>query len=390
MQAEIICVGSELLLGDIADTNTQYLARRLSGLGIDLFYSTTVGDNRARLVEHLRRAVSRSDLVLTTGGLGPTDDDVTREAIADVFGEVLSVDEQLAADLRAFFALRRLEMTENNLKQASLIPSAHSVHNASGTAPGWWVEKGGRSVIAMPGPPGELHAMWENEIERALKRTDSVIESRTLKLFAISESRVDDLLKPLTPSSNPTVAVYAKQDGIHVRITAKAHDPAKAAALIGRVEKEARVLLGESVWGCNEETQEQVTERMLHERGLTLALAETATRGQLALLLTGTADYPDVFKGCLVLPDNPLDAGSVAALAARVAEQFEADIGLATGSVATIDTQIPMSDVYIAVAQPSRGLCVTQIHRSRPFRVHTLGSYYAMHELRAFVASASA
>ena len=285
MRAEIICVGSELLLGDITDTNTRYLALRLSGLGIDLHYSTTVGDNRARLVDCLRRAMRRSDIVLTTGGLGPTDDDITREAIADLFGETAIVDEALARALREFFALRGIDMTPNNLKQASLIPSAQGIANTRGTAPGWWVRRAGRSVIAMPGPPGEMQHMWESEIEPRLQRSDSVIRSRTLKLFNISESMVDNLLKPLTPSSNPTVAVYAKQDGIHVRITAKADDDATALRAIEPVEKEVRSALGEFLWGTDSDTQESVVAALLTSRGTTVAIAEAVTSGHLSALL---------------------------------------------------------------------------------------------------------
>ncbi len=387
MQAEIVCVGTELLLGDIADTNTQYLARRLSSLGIDLFYSTTVGDNRPRLTDALRRGLGRSDLVLTTGGLGPTDDDVTRESIAEVFGENLIIDDHLAADLRTFFNLRGLEMTENNLKQASLIPSARSVRNARGTAPGWWVEKDGRTVIAMPGPPSELHRMWEDEVEPALQRTDSIIESRTLKLFAISESRVDELLRPLTPSANPTVAVYAKQDGIHVRITAKASDRETAAELIRPVEEEARKLLGDSLWGFGDETQEQVTMAMLRRRRLTLALVESSTAGQLTLMLAGAPDAGCVFRGSLVVPDKPLEATDLESLARRAVEEFGADVGLATGGMATPDSEIPMHDVYVSIVHRSASATATQSYRSRPFRVKTLGSYYAMHGLRLFLAT---
>ena len=385
MQAEIICVGTELLLGDIVDTNTQYLAQRLSSRGIDLFYSTTVGDNRPRLVDALKRGLSRSDLVLTTGGLGPTDDDVTRESIAEVFDEDLRVDDKLAADLRMFFNLRGLEMTENNLKQASLIPSARSVRNVRGTAPGWWVEKGGRTVIAMPGPPGELHRMWQDEVEPALQSTDSNIESRTLKLFAISESRVDELLRPLTPSSNPTVAVYAKQDGIHVRITAKASGHGTTARLIAPVEEEARRLLGESLWGSGDETQEQVTMKMLRRRRLTLGLIETSTAGQLTLMLAGVPDTGGVFKGARVIPDRPLKATEVESLAREAIDEFGVDVGLATGGVATADAEMPMQDVHISIVYPAASATATRSHRSRPFRVKMLGSYYAMHELRRFL-----
>jgi nicotinamide-nucleotide amidase len=387
MRAEIICVGTELLLGDIADTNTQYLAQRLSALGIDLFYSTAVGDNMPRLVDTLRRAIGRSDLVITSGGLGPTDDDITRESIAEVFGETPVVDPKLVEELRHFFALRRLEMTQNNLKQASLIPSARSVRNVRGTAPGWWVENNGHTVIAMPGPPGELHNMWETEVEPALQRTGSVIASRTLKMFNISESRVDELLKPLTPSSNPTVGVYAKQDGIHVRITAKAPDSESAREAIAAVEAEARALLGDAVWGVDNETQEGATAAALMAKGLTLAVAESSTGGHLTYMLTGVGDSDRFFKGSIVVPDVPADPARVADLARRAAEQFGADIGVATGAAPTPDADPPMIDVFIAAVRPAAGTIAPSLHRSRPFRARLLSSYYALHDLRRFLAS---
>ncbi|MBE9506233.1 MAG: CinA family nicotinamide mononucleotide deamidase-related protein [Chloroflexi bacterium] len=384
MRAEIICVGSELLLGDITDTNTRYLALRLSGLGIDLHYSTTVGDNRARLVDCLRRAMRRSDIVLTTGGLGPTDDDITREAIADLFGETAIVDEALARALREFFALRGIEMTPNNLKQASLIPSAQGIANTRGTAPGWWVTRAGRSVIAMPGPPGEMQHMWESEIEPRLQRSDSVIRSRTLKLFNISESMVDNLLKPLTPSSNPTVAVYAKQDGIHVRITAKADDDATALRAIEPVEKEVRSALGEFLWGTDSDTQESVVAALLTSRGTTLAIAESVTSGHLSSLLGAAAGSESYFRGALVMPRSAA-AGreeDCVAMAGHALQQFGADMGLGVLGRAVEGTDAPMDEVVVAVVWPSKDRVVTGVYRSRPHRVRTLGVYYALHELR--------
>ena len=380
MRAEILSVGSEILLGDIVDTNTQYLAQRLSALGIDLFFSTSVGDNRARLVECLKRAIDRSDLVLTTGGLGPTEDDVTRESIADLFGETPQVDGQMARLLREFFKRRGIEMTDNNLKQASLIPSARAVPNARGTAPGWWVEKDGHVVIAMPGPPGELHHMWENEIERALRRDGAVIQSRTIKLFAISESKVDALLTGLTPSKNPTVAVYAKQDGIHVRITAKAASEEQATRAIAPVETEVRRLMGESVWGTDDDTQETVVVDLLRACGATVGVFETVTGGQLSSMLAGAADASTVLKGSLVvLEDMTVEPVE---LAERAREHFSADMGVATAGLVVSDAEPPMYEVCVAVSWPAREIETTGTYRSRLHRVRTLGAYYALHELR--------
>jgi nicotinamide-nucleotide amidase len=382
MRAEIICVGSELLLGDIADTNTQYLARRLSALGIDLFFSTAVGDNLARLVDCLRRAISRSDLVLTSGGLGPTDDDLTREGIAELLGETPQVDQALAADLRRFFALRRMEMTSNNLKQASLIPSARAVPNTRGTAPGWWVVKDGKIVVAMPGPPGELHHMWENEVEPRLGPQGSVIRSRTLKLFNISESRVDELLKPLTPSANPSVAVYAKQDGIHVRITTKATHEEAAVRAIEPVEAEARRLLGDAVWGADDDTQESVAASMLVSRGLTIAVGETITCGHLSTMLADKAGGEAWFRGGLVVPSDIGRSVGANELATSVAQRFHADIGLAVSGMPVPGADSPMDELTVSVVQPAACLAKEATFRSRHNLVRFLGAYYALHELR--------
>src|SRR3990170_297448 len=183
MKAEIISIGTEILLGEILDTNTQYLASRLPALGIDLYYTSVVGDSPERLAEVLKRAWGRSDLILTSGGLGPTEDDVTRETIAGLLGEEMTVDPEMEQRLRDFFAGRGIKMPERNVKQAALIPSARAIPNPRGTAPGWWVERDGRIIVAMPGPPTELHRMWEEEGAPELERRHpgTVLVARTLK-----------------------------------------------------------------------------------------------------------------------------------------------------------------------------------------------------------------
>ncbi len=380
MRAEIICVGSELLLGDIADTNTQYLAQRLAALGIDLHFSTSVGDNLERLLDCLRRAMGRSDLILTTGGLGPTDDDLTREAIAALLHETPVVNEKLADELRRFFELRRMEMTPNNLKQASLIPSARAIPNRRGTAPGWCISTGTRHIIAMPGPPGELHRMWEEEIEPRLRR-DAVIRSRTLKLFDISESRVDVLLKTLTPAANPTVAVYAKQDGIYVRITAKARNDEAAWTSIASIETQVRDILGGFIWGSDEETQESVIAALLRSHGLTLALGETITGGRLSALLTAVPGNEGWFLGSLI-PVAHVHPLTAPALAEQVEELFKPDIALGVCGIRLAGEEPEMDEITIAIRDRRTGATRTTSHRMRRDRVRTLGAYYALHELR--------
>ncbi len=234
MKAEVIAVGTEILLGEIVDLDSQYIAARLPALGIDLFWVTQVGDNLGRAREALERAWQRSDFIFTTGGLGPTEDDLTREAIAAMLGEEMRVEPSLEEALRAFFARRRGKMPERNVKQATLIPSARAIPNVYGTAPGWWVEREGRVIIAMPGPPGEMRRMWEAEVEPELRKRagGGVLVSRTLKTSDITEGLVDELLGDLKHAANPTVSVYSRADGIQIRIAAKAATAAAAEALI--------------------------------------------------------------------------------------------------------------------------------------------------------------
>ena len=214
MKAELITSGTELLLGEITDTNSPYIAEQLAALGIDLYYSTTVGDNHERFTGVLRQAWDRSDLIIITGGLGPTRGDITREVIAGLLGEKLAVDPRLKEELTAFFTGRGIEMPENNLRQATLIPSATALRNTSGTAPGWWVEKDNRIIVTLPGPPGEMQTMWHNAVLPRLKdKSDAVIMSRTLKTWGLSEAKVDELVAPYLSSANPTLALYARADG---------------------------------------------------------------------------------------------------------------------------------------------------------------------------------
>src|SRR5437899_12665122 len=229
MRAEILSSGTELLLGQIVDTNAQYLASRLADLGIDCLYISTVGDNPARCRETLERALGRSDLVVSTGGLGPTEDDLTRETIAAVLGEEPVVDATLERELREWFAGRGVGMPERNRKQAWLIPSARPLPNPNGTAPGWDVRKGEKRIVAMPGVPREMTPMWEGHVERTLV-SGGVLRWRTLKLLGIGESAVEEKLDELVRSTAPTVATYAKNDGVHVRIAEKAATAASADA----------------------------------------------------------------------------------------------------------------------------------------------------------------
>lgn len=302
MKGEIISVGTELLLGEIVDTNAAFLAQQLSLLGIDLYWVSQVGDNRARLLEVLRRAWDRSDLILLSGGLGPTDDDLTREAIAELVGEKMAVDPELEKWLRESFARLGLSMPLSNLKQATLIPSAKSIPNPLGTAPGWWLEKEGRVLVAMPGVPAEMYRMWSDVVLPRLRPYTgaAVLITRTLKVLGKGESEVEELLHGFVSSPNPTLATYAKQDGIHVRLAAKATRREAAARMIEELESRVRSILGSFIYGADNESLAQVVGGLLRGMGLSLAVMESCTGGYLANAITDVPGSSAYFKGGLV------------------------------------------------------------------------------------------
>ena len=341
MRAEIVSVGTELLLGHITDTNASWLAQQLSQLGIDNYYVSAIGDNLGRLSEHLRRAWGRSELIVITGGLGPTEDDLTREAISAILGEPMVVQPDLEVALRAFFARRGVAMPESNVKQATLIESARVLDNPVGTAPGWWVEREGRVIVAMPGVPGEMFRMWEHQVVPRLRERQggSVILTRTFKVVGLGESAVEELIKPLLAQTNPTIATYAKADGVHVRTSAKAGSAGEAGALLDGLEPRVRAVLGRAIYGLDADSLAGVDGALLERLGLTVATGEEFTGGLIAGDLSEAAGAR--FKGGLVSGAAPapvgLDgagadspaAGRARELALTAARQFGADLGLA-------------------------------------------------------------
>ncbi len=374
MRAEILSIGTEIMLGEIVDTNAAYIAARLPAYGIDLLYVTQVGDNPSRMREVIQRAWSRSELLIATGGLGPTEDDITRELVAETLGEALEVDPEQLRVLKDWFEERGRPYVERNNKQAMLIPSARALPNPRGTAPGWWVERDGKVIVLMPGPPAEMTHMWETQIEPELeKRADSVLVSRTLKTLGLGEGTVDERLSPILNGANPSLGIYARRDGVHARITAKARTRDEALRLIEPVEAEARRLLGPVVWGINDDTLAEGVGNMLRERGLTLALMESATGGAIADALTNNEHTTDYFKGSLVtyatetkvamgVPAEVIETYGVIsretaeAMASAVRERLGADLGLGLTGIAGGE---PMEDqppgtMHIAVTDGTR------------------------------------
>ncbi len=348
MKGEILSVGTELLLGHLVDTNAPYLAESLSELGVDVYFISQVGDNLDRLVQTLRRGWERSDLIVISGGLGPTGDDLTREGISALLGEEMVVQPALVEDLKAFFARRNRSMPERNVKQATLIPSAGALANPIGTAPGWWVQKDGRVIVAMPGVPVEMKRMWEQEVLPELGKLAGgwVILSRTIKTLGIGESQAEHALTELTASSNPTVATYAKSDGVHVRITAKAQSAEAAEQMVAAFDAKVRGILGDYIYGVDQETVADAIGGLLVRNDLNLSTMENGTGGQLSSTLTLAAVGRERFLGGLLAHDvatlgrlgvdqtliyekGPLSEEVARAMAAASRASLFSDVGLA-------------------------------------------------------------
>ncbi len=372
MRAEILSCGTELLLGHITDTNATYLAQSLASLGIDLYFVSQVGDNQSRIVETLRRAWERSDLIIMTGGLGPTEDDLARESISALLGETMQVDPGLEAELRRMFATRSASMPERNIKQATLIPSAQALPNPYGTAPGWWVEKDGHIIVAMPGVPREMYRMWEQEaIPRLSPYTGGLIFTRILRVSGLGESMVEERLDSLIHSNNPTIATYAKTDAVDVRITAKAGTRKEAEQQVAQMEARVRQILGHHIFGIDKETLSDVVGKLLLARKQTLAVMESLTGGLLANRITdvpassayfigGVVAYSTALKTQMGVPSGVLEQyGAISeetarAMAHAARELLGADFGLGVTGVAgpAMQEGKPIGTVYIAIEGP--------------------------------------
>lgn len=300
--AELIAVGTELLLGDIANTNAQMLSQGLSQLGINVYYHTVVGDNPRRLRQAVEIAKGRADILITTGGLGPTYDDLTKLVLAECFGKELVHHAPSEERIRARFAAMGHEMTENNLQQAMLPEGCTVLDNDWGTAPGAAFFAQGTHVVLLPGPPMECENMFRHRAMPYLQKlSEGVIASRTVKTFGIGESAAEALLRPLMNRlENPTLAPYAKPTGTELRITARAATLEEAQALIAPVEEEVKAILEDKVIGVDVNSIQEVCLSLLQERGLTLGTAESCTGGLMAKLMTDLPGASKVFRGGVV------------------------------------------------------------------------------------------
>jgi nicotinamide-nucleotide amidase len=375
MKAEIVAVGTELLLGQIVDTNSAHIAQQLTTVGLDLHFKSTVGDNLERIKSTLQTALRRSDIIITTGGIGPTLDDLTREAAAEVLNKPLVFQPYLFEQISDFF--RRLGRTtsENNRKQAYIPEGAIPIENPVGTAPGFIAEQDGKAIISVPGVPHEMRYFMEHSVMPYLRQKlgiREVIVSRVLKLFGIGESVVDDRIKDLIEKgANPTIGLLAHtQIGeIHIRLTAKAADEASAAALNAPLETEIRNRLKDFIFGTDGETYEGVLTSLLRNAGVSLAVAETSFGSSIIQAIKGVESSPDFFRlGVIVvdpsiarqvlrLPEASFPEGELAGpegarvLAEGARKLADADLGLAlTGRVGKEKGQDHL--VHIALANP--------------------------------------
>ena len=408
--AEIISVGTELLLGNILNTDAQFLSRALSALGINVYYQTVVGDNPERLRKAVEIAKQRADIIITTGGLGPTCDDLTKETLAAAFGKKLVFHAESAQRIRDYFerSLHKAPMPENNLQQAMLPEGCLVLENHWGTAPGCIFEGDGCRVVMLPGPPSECVPMFQTHVEPYLRGlSPDTIRSRTVKVFGLGESAVEELLRDrMNALENPTLAPYAKTGEVELRITAKAASPAEADRLMDPVEAEVRAVLGELVYGVDVGSLEEVVLAGLKEKNLTLSCAESCTGGLIAKRLTDLSGASAVFKGSAVtywtaakhgllgVPQVLLDEkGAVSAEVAKAMAEgakkaFDSDLAVATTGVAGPDRDErgnPVGLVFVALATPEGTHC-RELHLGQTRqRVRIVAAHHAFDLVRRYL-----
>ncbi|MDD3839267.1 MAG: competence/damage-inducible protein A [Clostridia bacterium] len=305
MNCEIISVGTELLLGQIVNTDSQYISEKLAGLGINVFFHTVVGDNKQRLLQAIKIAYERSDLIITTGGLGPTMDDLTKETVFEFLGLESVIHPISLEKIKNYFKSINRKMTQSNIKQAMFPEQAIILENDNGTAPGAIIKHKHKTFVILPGPPQELQPMFEKKvIPQLFNKDDLSIKSRVLKIFGIGESSVEEKIKDLLVSqTNPTIAPLAKSSEVTLRITARCK-PEEHKALIDPVEKEIRRRLGSAVYGTNEQTLQSVAVSNLIEKNLTLVTAESCTGGMLASMITEIPGASNIYHGGLITYSN--------------------------------------------------------------------------------------
>lgn len=373
MKAEILAVGTELLMGQIANTNAQYISSRLPNVGIGVYYHDVVGDNPERLKQCLALALSRSDVVILTGGLGPTQDDLTKETVAEAVKRKLVLDRESLDKMTAFFAGRNRRMTDNNIKQAYLPEGSIIIRNKNGTAPGCIIEECEKVIIMLPGPPSEMKPMFDDSVMPYFAaKSEFRLESHFLRIFGIGESAVEDALMDLIGAqNNPTIAPYAKDGEVTLRITAKYNKDSAYEDLISPVESEIRRRLGDAVYSNDNSSLDEVAAKLLMDSGTTLSLAESCTGGMVAARLTEIPGISAVFDRAAVTYSNrskmeelgvkqetlarygAVSEDTAKEMAEGIRRAASTDIGISITGIAGPDggtPEKPVGTVYIALA----------------------------------------
>lgn len=409
MRAEIICVGTELLLGDIVNTNASFLSKELASMGIEVYHQSVVGDNPQRLKLQLKESFSRSDLVITSGGLGPTYDDLTKQTVAEYFGLPMEQDAQSLEWIEAFFKQIGRPMTENNIRQADIPKGGKPLKNHNGTAPGVYIKERKKQAILLPGPPSELEALFFDEVKPILeKETGHVIRSHTLNVFGMGEAQLESILhERMIHQKNPTIAPYAKTGEVQVRVTAFADTEEEADRLIFPAIEEIKTILGDVVYGVDALSLENALVKDLQKEGKTIATAESCTGGQISERITSISGASEVFgygvctyaneakEKLLGVKAETLEAhGAVSKeVAKEMAEGVRrlagSDIGVATTGIAGPtggSSSKPVGLVYVGVSSEN-DYEVVELHLARGYHqdrslIQHLAASHALHLAR--------
>ena len=408
--AEIIAVGTELLLGNIVNTNARDISQALSAVGVNVFWHTVVGDNPQRLKEALDVARRRADIIITTGGLGPTYDDLTKQTICEAFGKPLVLHQDILDGLKVFFEKNvHMKMPSNNLQQAELPEGCTVFDNPVGTAPGCAFEADGVHVLMLPGPPFEMLTILKGHVVPYLRNLSSeVIVSHDIMTFGLGESPMEELMREkMSRMENPSLATYAKPSEVRLRATAKAESVEAAEAMLAPVVKDVTDFLGDYVYGADVSSLEETCFRLLKEKGLTLATAESCTGGRVAERITALPGVSAVYRGGVVsywtsvkadvlgVPQETLDAhGAVSEETARAMAEGArrvtgADIAVSVTGVAGPDPDergVAVGIVYIGLATPDGTFCrPLDLGKRRRDRIQDLSSNHALDVVRRYL-----